>query len=407
MISALMSNYGNPDLEFERGEGTWLYTPGGERYLDFTTGIAVNCLGHCHPALVRALQEQSTRIWHSSNLFRIPQTEKLARRLVDHTFADRVFFSNSGTEAVEAGFKMMRRYHYSRGDAQRVRIISLTSSFHGRTLAPIAACRNPVHIEGFLTGDPGFDQVPFGDIGALRAAITPATAGVIVEPIQGEGGIRLTPFDYLRQVRQLCDEQGILLMYDEVQSGMGRSGYLYAYMASGVAPDLLASAKGLGGGFPIGACLSTERVAAPMVAGTHGSTFGGNPLATAVGNAVLDELLAPGFLDSAMRGAARLRAGLAALITRYPGVISEQTGLGYMIGLKCVINNGDFIHALMDERMLVVKAGGNSVRLLPPLNVSADEIEIALASLQRACEKLATAADSPQPRASGYQPPSW
>jgi acetylornithine/N-succinyldiaminopimelate aminotransferase len=391
MISALMSNYGNPDLEFERGQGTWLYTPAGERYLDFTTGIAVNCLGHCHPHLVQALQEQATRIWHSSNLFRIPQTERLAQRLVDNTFADRVFFSNSGTEAVEAGFKMMRRYHYSRGESQRVRIISLTSSFHGRTLAPIAACKNPVHIEGFLTGDPGFDQVPFGDIEALRAAITPETAGVILEPIQGEGGIRLTPFDYLRQVRELCDEKGILLMYDEVQSGVGRSGYLYAYMASGVVPDLLASAKGLGGGFPIGACLSSERVAAPMVAGTHGSTFGGNPLATAVGNAVLDVILAQGFLTEAMAGAAQLRAGLAELINEYPGVISEQTGLGYMIGLKCSISNADFIYALKDEHMLVVKAGGNSVRLLPPLNVTAEEIAHALAIVRTACARLATA----------------
>jgi len=391
MISALMSNYGNPDLEFALGEGTWLFTPTGERYLDFTTGIAVNCLGHCHPRLVQALQDQATRIWHSSNLFRIPQTERLAQRLVDNTFADRVFFSNSGTEAVEAGFKMMRRYHYSRGESQRVRIISLTSSFHGRTLAPIAASKNPVHIEGFLTGDPGFDQVPFGDIDALRASITPATAGVILEPIQGEGGIRLTPFDYLRQVRALCDEMGILLMYDEVQSGVGRSGYLYAYMASGVVPDLLASAKGLGGGFPIGACLASERVAAPMVAGTHGSTFGGNPLATAVGNAVLDVLLAPGFLDDAMVRAAHLRTGLAEMIAQYPGVISEHTGLGFMIGLKCVVTNVDFVHALQDEHMLVVKAGGNSVRLLPPLNVSESEIDEALAILRRVCMRLAAA----------------
>lgn len=389
MISALMSNYGNPDLEFERGQGTYLYTSAGERYLDFTTGIAVNCLGHCHPYLVKALQEQATRLWHSSNLFRIPQTERLAQRLVDNTFADRVFFSNSGTEAVEAGFKMMRRYHYDRGDRQRVRIISLTSSFHGRTLAPIAASKNPVHIEGFLTGDPGFDQVPFGDIDALRVAITAETAGVILEPIQGEGGIRLTPFDYLRQVRALCDEKGILLMYDEVQSGIGRSGYLYAYMASGVAPDLLASAKGLGGGFPIGACLSSERVAAHMIAGTHGSTFGGNPLGTAVGNAVLDVLLAPEFLTEAMKGAARLRAGLAELIAQFPGVVSDQTGLGYMIGLKCVINNGDFVYALKDEHMLVVKAGGNSLRLLPPLNVADAEIDEALAILRRVCARLA------------------
>lgn len=391
MTSALMTNYGNPELEFDHGKGCFLYTASGERYLDFTMGIAVNCLGHCHPHLVAALQQQAEMIWHSSNLFRIPQTERLAARLVELTFADRVFFSNSGTEAVEAGFKMMRRYHYSRGDTDRVRIIALTQSFHGRTLAPIAASANPQHCEGFLTGDPGFDQVAWGDIDALRAAITNKTAGVILEPIQGEGGIRVTPFDYLRKVRELCDEQGILLMFDEVQSGVGRSGHLYAYQASGVTPDLLASAKGLGGGFPIGACLSTERVAAPMVAGTHGSTFGGNPLATAVGNAVLDVIMAPGFLSDSMQRAAYLRAGLTTLIGEYPQVISEQTGLGFMVGLKCVIPNTDVIAALKEARMLVVKAGANTIRLLPPLNITLEEIDLALETIRSVCSRLSPA----------------
>ena len=383
--SALMSNYGTPELAFARGEGSWLYTPEGEAYLDFTSGIAVNCLGHCHPHLVAALQEQSTRIWHSSNLFRIPQTEKLARRLVDLTFADRVFFSNSGTEAVEAGFKIMRRYHYSRGDRQRVRIIALSQSFHGRTLAPIAASANPVHSEGFLTGDPGFDQVPFGDVDALRAAIKDTTAGIVLEPIQGEGGIRVMPTEYLQQVRALCDEYGILLMYDEVQSGMGRSGHLYAHQASGVTPDLMASAKGLGGGFPIGACLATERVAAPMIAGTHGSTFGGNPLATAVGNAVLDVLTSPGFLDSVQANAARLRQGLDDIVASYPGILSGHSGMGMMIGMHCVVPNTDFAAALTRARLLVVKAGGNSLRLLPPLNVAPQEIDQALEIIRSAC----------------------
>ncbi|MES3006477.1 MAG: aspartate aminotransferase family protein [Pseudomonadota bacterium] len=385
MTSALMSNYGNPELEFDHGTGCYLVTASGERYLDFTMGIAVNCLGHCHPHLVAALQEQSQKIWHSSNLFRIPGTERLARRLVDLTFADRVFFSNSGTEAVEAGFKIMRRYHYSRGEAQRVRIIALSQSFHGRTLAPLAASANPLHIEGFLTGDPGFDQVPWGDIAALRAAITDTTAGVILEPIQGEGGIRVTPFDYLHQVRELCDELGILLMFDEVQSGVGRSGHLYAYQASGVAPDLLASAKGLGGGFPIGACLATERVSAPMVAGTHGSTFGGNPLATAVGNAVLDVIMAPGFLEEVIQRSAQLCDGLADIIADYPGILTQQTGMGLMIGMKCVVNNADFAAALKEAKLLVVKAGGNSLRLLPPLNVTAAEIEQALTTIRQTC----------------------
>jgi len=385
--SALMNNYGNPELAFDRGEGSWLYTPEGEAYLDFTSGIAVNCLGHCHPHLVAALQEQSTRIWHSSNLFHIPQTEKLARRLVDLTFADRVFFSNSGTEAVEAGFKIMRRYHYSRGDRQRVRIIALSQSFHGRTLAPIAASANPVHSEGFLTGDPGFDQVPFGDVDALRAAIKDTTAGVILEPIQGEGGIRVMPAEYLQQVRALCDELGILLMYDEVQSGMGRSGYLYAHQASGVTPDLLASAKGLGGGFPIGACLATERVAAPMVPGSHGSTFGGNPLATAVGNAVLDVLTSPGFLDSVQANAARLRQGLDDIVASYPGILSGHSGMGMMIGMQCVVPNTDFGAALTRAHLLVVKAGGNSLRLLPPLNVAPQEVDQALEIIRATCSR--------------------
>lgn len=392
MTSALMSNYGNPELEFDHGKGCFLYTATGERYLDFTMGIAVNCLGHCHPHLVAALQQQAEKIWHSSNLFRIPQTERLAARLVELTFADRVFFSNSGTEAVEAGFKMMRRYHYSRGDTDRVRIIALTQSFHGRTLAPIAASANPLHCEGFLTGDPGFDQVQWGDIDALRAAITNKTAGVILEPIQGEGGIRVTPFDYLRKVRELCDEKGILLMFDEVQSGVGRSGHLYAYQASGVTPDLLASAKGLGGGFPIGACLSTERVAAPMVAGTHGSTFGGNPLATAVGNAVLDVIMAPGFLAKSMERAAYLRAGLEKIIADFPLVVAEQTGLGFMVGLKCVIPNTDVITALKEARMLVVKAGANTIRLLPPLNITTTEIDLAVETMRGVCARLTPSA---------------
>lgn len=383
--SALMSNYGNPELEFDHGKGCYLYTTGGEAYLDFTMGIAVNCLGHCHPHLVAALKAQAEKIWHSSNLFRIPQTERLAKRLVELTFADKVFFSNSGTEAVEAGFKIMRRYHYSRGDKQRVRIIALTQSFHGRTLAPIAASANPLHSEGFLTGDPGFDQVPFGDIEALRAAITDCTAGIILEPIQGEGGIRVTSFDYLKQIRALCDEKGILLMFDEVQSGVGRSGFLYAYQASGVIPDLLASAKGLGGGFPIGACLATQRVAEPMTAGTHGSTFGGNPLATAVGNAVLDVLTAPEFLPDMRERAAYLKTGLADIIAAYPTVLSEQTGMGFMIGLKCVVSNVDFSAELKNAHMLVVKAGANTLRLLPPLNVTRAEIDQALETIRITC----------------------
>lgn len=388
MSSALMANYGHPELQFERGLGVYLYTTDQQRYMDFTAGIAVNCLGHCHPYLVKAMREQSERLWHTSNLFNNIPTERLAQRLVDLSFADRVFFANSGTEAVECGFKMMRRYHYHHGRPQRVRIISLTQSFHGRTLAPIAASLNPVHIEGFLVGDSGFDQVPFGDLQALRAAITDHTAGVILEPVQGEGGIRAVAVDYLKAVRQLCDEHGILLMFDEVQSGMSRTGHLFAHEVLGVTPDLLASAKGLGGGFPIGACLSTEKVAAVMTAGTHGSTFGGNPMATAVGNAVLDYISEPAFLHTVQLRSQQLRAGLDALIAQYPTVLAEHTGLGLMVGLRCVCVNADLIKAFMQVRLLAVKAGGNSIRLLPPLNISETEIDEALELIGAACKTL-------------------
>ncbi|MDO9475913.1 MAG: aspartate aminotransferase family protein [Pseudohongiella sp.] len=388
MSSALMANYGHPELQFEHGQGVYLYTADQQRYLDFTAGIAVNCLGHCHPHLVKAIREQSERLWHTSNLFSNIPTERLAQRLVDLSFADRVFFANSGTEAVECGFKMMRRYHYHHGRKQRVRIISLTQSFHGRTLAPIAACLNPLHTEGFLVGDSGFDQVPFGDLQALRAAITEQTAGVILEPVQGEGGIRAVAVDYLKAVRQLCDEHGILLMFDEVQSGMGRTGHLFAHEALGVTPDLLASAKGLGGGFPIGACLSIEKVAEVMTAGTHGSTFGGNPLATAVGNAVMDYISDPAFLQTVQQRSARLRAGLDVLIQQYPTVLAEHTGLGLMVGLRCTCSNADLIKAFMQVKLLAVKAGGNSIRLLPPLNISESEIDEALALIKAACDSL-------------------
>jgi acetylornithine/N-succinyldiaminopimelate aminotransferase len=390
MKSALMNNYGNPELEFDHGKGCFLYTPDGEEYLDFAMGIAVNCLGHCHPALVKALSEQAGKLWHTSNLYRITQTEKLARRLVDLTFADRVFFCNSGTEAVEAGFKIMRRYHHDNGRAQRKRIIAVSEAFHGRTLAPIAAAANPLHIEGFLVGDAGFDQVPFGNPDAIAAAINDTTAGIVIEPIQGEGGIRPVPQDYLAHLRELCDQHGLLLMFDEVQCGLGRSGTLYAYQQTGVVPDILASAKGLGGGFPMGACLATEAAASVMVAGTHGSTFGGNPLAGAVGNAVLDEVTRPGFMAELNHNAGFLHEQLRQLVRDHPDKLEEITGAGLMIGIKCRIKNGEFINELTRRRMLTVKAGRNSVRLLPPLNVNRDEIDRALGILRATLEDWPT-----------------
>lgn len=388
MTTALMANYGNPSLQFTHGKGSFLYTADGDTYLDFTAGIAVNCLGHCHPALVNAIQTQSETLWHTSNLFSNPVTERLATRLTELSFAERVFFANSGTEAVECGFKMMRRYHYHHGNPARQRIITLTESFHGRTLAPIAACRNPLHIEGFLVGDSGFDQVRYGDLQALADSITEQTAGIILEPVQGEGGIRPATAEYLRGIRELCDQHGILLMFDEVQSGMGRTGHLFAHQAHGVEPDLLASAKGLGGGFPIGACLSSERVAAVMTAGTHGSTFGGNPLAAAVANAVLDELTKPGFMDQVSQRSLSLCQGIDTLAKSYPDVVKGYTGTGLMIGIVSAGSNAELLAALQQQKVLAVKAGGNSVRLLPPLNVSEEEIAQVLAALEACCRQL-------------------
>ncbi len=386
--NALMDNYGSPSLEFDHGRGSELFTADGERYLDFTMGIAVNCLGHCHPTLVKALSEQAEKLWHTSNLFRITQAERLGQRLVDHSFADKVFFCNSGAEAVEACYKTIRRYFFAKGEAHKHRIISLTSSFHGRTLSTIASAFNKAHTDGFVIGDSGFDQVEFGDIDALANAIGDNTAAVVLEPVQGEGGIRPATTDYLEAVRALCDEKNILLMFDEVQSGMGRTGSLYAYQQLGVIPDLLASAKGLGGGFPIGACLCSAEVAASMTAGSHGSTFGGNPLATAVGNAVLDEMLAPGFLDNVKRTGLHLRSGLEELISSFPELLEEVTGMGLMVGLKCHTDAAALIGELQNRHLLVVKAGGNSIRLLPALNVKQEEIDEALAILRSALEAL-------------------
>ncbi len=390
MKSALMSNYGTPELEFERGQGCYLYTVDGDKYLDFAMGIGVNCLGHCHPTLVEALCVQAEKLWHTSNLYRISQAERLASRLTELTFADRVFFSNSGTEAVECGFKMIRRYQHAKGNRQSKRIISVSESFHGRTLAPLAASANPLHAEGFLVGDAGFDQVLFGDEAAMSAAVTNETAGIVIEPIQGEGGIRIAPEPYLKYLRELCDENDLLLMFDEVQCGLARSGSLFAYQQLGVTPDILASAKGLGGGFPIGACLSTERAAAAMVAGTHGSTFGGNPLACSVSNAVLDEVTKSGFMDQLNTRSSHIRNQLQVMVERFPDKLLGITGAGLMIGINCEIDNGELITELIRNRLLSIKAGNNSIRFMPPLNVTLEEIEEALTILASVLENWQT-----------------
>lgn len=378
MTSALMQNYGSPELEFDHGRGSYLYTGSGEAYLDFAMGIAVNSLGHCNPVLVDALTRQANKLWHTSNLYRIDGSEKLASQLVKHTFADRVFFCNSGTEAIECGFKMIRRHYYNKGQSHRNRIIAMSNSFHGRTLAAIAAAANPLHCEGFLHGDAGFDQAEFGNIQSLEDQVGENTAAVILEPVQGEGGICVAEESYLKAVRELCDRHDLLLMFDEVQCGVARTGSLYAYQQLGVNPDILATAKGLGGGFPIGACLATEVLASALSAGTHGSTFGGNPLAMAVGNAVIEQVSDEGFLEAVKDSGTYLKAQLEELISTHSTLLKSVQGIGLMLGLTCEVEAGELIARLQNEKLLVVKAGGNSIRLLPALNVSREELDSAL-----------------------------
>jgi acetylornithine/N-succinyldiaminopimelate aminotransferase len=386
--SALLPTYARSNLAFERGEGAYLFTASGERYLDFASGVAVTALGHAHPHLVKALTEQATKLWHVSNLHRIPAQERLAARLCQETFADYVFFANSGAEAVEGAIKVARRYHARRGAPERYRLVTFAGAFHGRTLATIAAGGQPKHLDGFGPPVEGFDQVPVGDIDQVEGAVGEATAGVLIEPIMGEGGMREVSWPFLRELRTLCDEKGILLLLDEVQTGMGRTGRLFAHQWAGITPDIMATAKGLGGGFPVGACLATEAVGAAMTPGSHGSTFGGNPLAMAVGNAVLDIVLAPGFLDQVAAMGLRLKQRLAALKDEHHAVIEEVRGQGLMLGLKCKLPNQRVLQALAAERMLTVQAGDNVVRLLPPLILGEAEIDEACAKIDAACAGL-------------------
>jgi acetylornithine/N-succinyldiaminopimelate aminotransferase len=376
--SALYQAFARAPLEFERGEGSWLYTASGERYLDFAGGIAVNSLGHCHPHLVAALTEQAGKLWHVSNLYEIPGQRQLGERLVDNTFADRVFFTNSGAEALECAIKTARRYHHAKGQPERFRIVTFEGAFHGRTLATIAAGGQKKYLEGFGPKVEGFDQVPFEDWDALTAAITDETAAILIEPVQGEGGIRAVPTAFLQKLRQLCDERDLLLIYDEVQTGIGRTGKLFAYEWPNAAPDIMAIAKGIGGGFPVGACLATEAAAAAMTPSTHGTTFGGNPLAMAVGNAVLDVVLEDGFLDEVNRKALLLKQGLAAIVDEYPDVLEEVRGIGLLLGLKCRQPNSEVNVALREAGLLSVPAGDNVVRLLPPLTLTDEDIRTAL-----------------------------
>jgi acetylornithine/N-succinyldiaminopimelate aminotransferase len=387
-MSALLPTYARSELSFARGEGAYLFTASGERYLDFASGVAVTALGHAHPHLVAALTEQAKKLWHVSNLHQIPEQERLGARLCAATFADRVFFANSGAEAVECAIKAARRYHFKAGAPERYRLITFEGAFHGRTLATVAASGQAKHLEGFGPPVDGFDQVAGFDIDAVEAAIGDTTAGILIEPIMGEGGMREVSWRFLQNLRTLADERGILLLLDEVQTGMGRTGRLFAHEWAGITPDIMATAKGLGGGFPVGACLMTQGVGECMTAGSHGSTFGGNPLAMAVGNAVLDVVLEDGFLEHVAKMGLRLKQRLAALKDEHGEVIEEVRGQGLMLGLKCKLPNQKMIEALRARKLLSVQAGDNVVRLLPPLIVGEAEIDLAGAMLEDACVAL-------------------
>jgi acetylornithine/N-succinyldiaminopimelate aminotransferase len=390
-VSHLLPTYARVDLAFERGEGVWLVATDGERYLDLTSGVAVNALGHAHPHLVAAITEQANKVWHVSNLFRIPEAERLAARLCEASFADVVFFANSGAEAMECAIKMARKYQSAGDKPDCFRIITFEGAFHGRTLATLAAGGQKKYLEGFGPVVEGFDQVPFCDLEATRQAITKATAAILIEPIMGEGGVRVVPPEFLRALRRLCDENGLLLIFDEVQTGMGRTGELFAHQRYGVTPDIMALAKALGGGFPLGACLATAAAAKGMTAGTHGSTFGGNPLAMAAGNAVLDVMLEPAFLERVRRVGLVFKQKLAEIKDLYPSVIAEVRGEGLLVGLRAVVPNGELVDELRAEKTITAAAGDNVVRLLPPLIVSEDEIAEAVRRIERACARLAKA----------------
>ena len=391
MSSHLLPTYARVDLAFERGEGAWLYTADGEKYLDFTSGVAVNALGHAHPRLVSALEDQAKKLWHVSNLYRIPEGERLAERLCEATFADFVFFQNSGTEACEAAIKMARKYQSASGKPERFRIITFEGAFHGRTLAALAATGNKKYLDGFGPPMPGFDQVPFGDLEATKKAIGPETAAILVEPIQGEGGARVPPASFLRGLRKLCDQHGLLLIFDEVQTGFARTGDLFVYQRVGIEPDIMMIAKALGGGFPVGAVLATTEAAKGMTPGTHGSTFGGNQLAMAVGNAVMDEMLSPGFIEHVRDISLVLKQRLAELKDRHSSVIAEVRGEGLLIGLRMVPPASELVDELRNEKMLALTAGDNVVRLLPPLIIGENEVAEAFTRLDRACARLAKA----------------
>ena len=383
MISAVMPTYGRWDVSVERGEGCYLYATDGRKFLDFTSGIAVTSLGHCHPRLIAAVTAQAQKLWHVSNLFQIPGQQRLAERLVANSFADTVFFNNSGAEAVELSIKVARKYQSESGHPERYRVIGCNGSFHGRSFATLAAAGAEAYLKGFGPAMDGFDHVAFNNLNEMRSAVTDQTAAILVEPVQGEGGVRAPSADYLKGLRAICDEFGLLLVFDEVQCGMGRTGKLFAHEWAGIAPDVMAVAKALGNGFPIGACLATEKAAVGMVPGTHGSTFGGNPLAVAAGNAVMDTMLEPGFFDSVQRKSRLFSEGLEALVAAYPKLFAELRGSGLLLGIRCHVTAGDFVAALRANGLLALTAGENVLRLLPPLVVGEAEIAEGLGILNK------------------------
>ncbi len=388
MISSVLPTYARAPLEFELGEGVWLIDKNGERYLDLGAGIAVAALGHANPVLVKALTDQAQKLWHTSNLYEIANQKKLAELLVENTFADTVFFTNSGTEATECAVKMARKYFSHVGQPDRIEIITFAGAFHGRSSAGIAASGGEKMVKGFGPLLPGFVKVPFGDHDGLRATISAQTAAVLIEPIQGEGGIRVVPEQCLKGLRDLCNQHGILLIFDEIQCGMGRTGKLFHHEWAGVEPDIMTVAKGIGGGFPLGACLATEKAASGMVVGTHGSTYGGNPLACAVGIAVLQTVLEPGFLADVCRVARYLRKGLERLVASYPAVFEGVRGDGLMLGLRCKVAPIDVVEAGYSEHILVIAAADNVVRIMPALNITNDEIDEAMRRLDKAASRV-------------------
>ncbi len=388
MVTAILPTYNRAPLAFVKGEGSWLMDDQGRRFLDMGGGIAVNALGHAHPKLVSVLTEQAGALWHTSNLYKIPHQERLAELLVEHTFADTVFFTNSGTESIECSLKMARKFHFENGAPERTEIITFEGSFHGRSLGGISAAGAEKMVRGFGPMVPGFVHVPFGDHDALKAAITEKTAAILIEPIQGEGGIRAVPPQCMKGLRALCDENGILLILDEIQCGMGRTGVLFDHENSGITPDIMAVAKGIGGGFPLGACLATERAASGMMSGTHGSTYGGNPLGCAVGCAVIEEVTSDGFLAHVRTVSGHLRQSLEGLVATHPRVFEQVRGEGLMLGLKCVAANLDVVNAGYDALVLTVPAADNVIRLLPPLNISREEVDEAIKRLDLAARAV-------------------